>query len=86
MARELPVETTGFAGAASATTLSSPPSDSHLKRQMSAKKPLRLTVAVAKLVVLGRSQRDAIEALKHVDGNDVHDALAWLERRARAAA
>jgi Holliday junction resolvasome RuvABC DNA-binding subunit len=41
---------------------------------------------VAKIVMLGYSQRDAIEALKHVDGNDVHDALAWLERRARAAA
>ena len=66
---------------ASPTTLSSPPSDSHLKRQMSAKKPLRLTVAVAKLVVLGRSQRDAIEALKHVDGNDVAAANEWLDRR-----
>jgi hypothetical protein len=41
---------------------------------------------VAKIVMLGYSQRDAIEALKHVDGNDVHDALAWLEHRARAAA
>ena len=50
------------------------------------KKPLRLTVAVAKLVVLGHSQRDAIEALKHVDNNDVHAALAWLERSKRVAA
>ena len=48
------------------------------------KKPLRLTVAVAKLVVLGHSQRDAIEALKHVDNNDVHAAVAWLARRHRA--
>ena len=71
---------------ASATTLSSTPSDSHLKRQMSAKKPLRLTVAVAKLVVLGRSQRDAIEALKHVDGNDVAAANEWLDRRDAAMA
>jgi len=57
-----------------------------LARTSSARKPLRLTVAVAKIVMLGYSQRDAIEALKHVDGNDVHDALAWLERRARATA
>ena len=71
---------------ASATTLASTPADSHLKRQMSAKKPLRLTVAVAKLVVLGRSQRDAIEALKHVEGNDVAAANEWLDRRDATAA
>jgi len=51
-----------------------------------AKKPIRLTVAVAKLVMLGHSQRDAIEALKHVDGNDVHAALDWIAARKRAAA
>ena len=49
-----------------------------------AKKPIRLTVAVAKLVMLGHSQRDAIEALKHVDGNDVHAALDWIAARKRA--
>ena len=46
----------------------------------------RLTVAVAKLVMLGHSQRDAIEALKHVDGNDVHAALDWIAARKSAAA
>ena len=79
-------DTENAARRASPTTLSSPPSDSHLKRQMSANKPLRLTVAVAKLVVLGRSQRDAIEALKHVDGNDVAAANEWLDRRDAAMA
>lgn len=64
---------------ASSAALSPPPAPAFTK------KPLRLTVAVAKLVVLGHSQRDAIEALKHVDNNDVHAALAWLERSKRAA-
>lgn len=45
------------------------------------RKPIRLTVAVAKLVMMGHSQRDAIDALKRVDGNDVQAADAWLKTR-----
>jgi len=45
------------------------------------RKPIRLTVAVAKLVMMGHSQRDAIDALKRVDGNDVQAADAWLKNR-----
>ena len=46
------------------------------------RKPIRLTVAVAKLVMMGHSQRDAIDALKRVDGNNVQAADAWLKTRA----
>lgn len=60
-------------------------SSPHASAPVAAKKPVRLTVAVAKLVMLGHSQRDAIEALKHVDGNDVNAALDWIAARQRSA-